>query len=47
MKRDYKKPELHVEPIQLGAFGDYGDDIDDPVVPEPIRIIRHFNMRME
>ncbi|MBD3222474.1 hypothetical protein GF314_14660, partial [bacterium] len=45
MKRDYKKPELLVEPIQLGAYGDYGDNIDGPDVPEPIRVIRRFNMR--
>lgn len=38
MKKTYTKPEIHVEEMKLGVFGNYGQP--DPVKPDlPINIM--------
>jgi hypothetical protein len=52
-KRRYRKPVLDSRRLELGVFGEYGDDGggggggDDPPIPGPIKIIRHAKLHME
>lgn len=48
MKKNYKKPELKTRKIELGVFGDYGNnDNGHRVDPSPVDAIEDLNLRME
>ena len=46
MKKTYSKPELKTRKIELGVFGDYGQD-NGRVDPSPVEVITDLNMHME
>jgi hypothetical protein len=46
MKRSYSTPILLSRRLELGVFGDYGQDGGNDVVPEPDRF-DGFELRLE
>lgn len=47
MKKNYRKPELKTRKIELGVFGDYGNDPSGRVDPSPVEIITDLDLHME
>ena len=48
MRKPYSTPELVCQEMQLGVFGNYGDDGGGGSSdPSPIKIIERFQMRMD
>jgi hypothetical protein len=46
MKKTYRKPELKTRKIELGVFGDYGQERGD-VDPSPVEVISDLSLHME
>ena len=48
MRKPYSTPELVCQEMQLGVFGNYGDNgSGGSDNPSPIKIIERFQMRMD
>ena len=46
-KNEYTKPLLKSRKVELGVFGDYGDDGGGDDDPRPIKIIPYDNLHLE
>ena len=46
MKKTYAKPELKTRKIELGVFGEYGQN-DRRVDPSPVEVISELDLHME
>ena len=47
MKKSYSTPTLSTRRMQLGVFGDYGQDGGSDVIPVPIKVIDRPEIRLE
>jgi len=47
MKKQYSAPTLNVQEMNLGVFGDYGNDGDEGGNVRPIKLIERFDVRMD
>jgi len=45
MRNIYHPPVLRSQQIELGVFGDYGQDGD--VVPQPVRVVDRFEVHLD
>jgi hypothetical protein len=46
MCKEYLKPELRCETIELGVFGNYSGD-DDGSTPRPVKVTNGFQLHMD
>lgn len=48
MRKVYIKPELHLQTVQLGVFGNYEGGEDRPIPdPRPFRVGSRFDLSMD
>ncbi len=49
MRKVYNKPEMHLQEVQLGVFGNYGDDDTGGGTkpPKPTGIVNGFPLHMD
>ncbi|HOX25966.1 MAG TPA: hypothetical protein PLL30_09615 [Candidatus Krumholzibacteria bacterium] len=48
MRKPYTKPVLSCENVQLGVFGNYGEDDNGPTTDiTPIKVIDRFQRRLD
>lgn len=47
MKKRYHTPALSTRRLQLGVFGDYGQDGGSDIIPVPIKVIERPEIRLE
>lgn len=47
MKKNYSAPSLSTRRLQLGVFGDYGQDGGSGIDPVPVKVIEHYEIHLE